>query len=356
VATPSRLPARCAASRYPKALPGESIGVIAPAGPARSLAPIRFTRGVERLRSWGYRPVVGAHAAAEEPCPSPRQRAADINDFVRDRDVTAMIAAIGGWNANATLRWIDWDAWAENPTAIVGYSDITALLLSAFSMTGMVTLHGPTVMPELAELPAPLSETTSSFLDALNPVAPELHLRPAPQWCEEFVPWDQETAHGRLRCPGSKWTWSGSGSAAGRLVGGNLETIPVLAGTRYLPDLAGAVFFWETTATTLGPVARTFDYFDELGILDEVAAVIVGRSFRAGPAFEVQLRNWVRERFSRRRIPVVSGVEIGHGDPMWTLPIGVPAVIDADRQTIVIHRPADSTTNERFCGVPGSAR
>ena len=57
----------------------------------------------------------------------------------RDPDVRAVIATIGGHTCNAILPLIDYTALREQPTILVGYSDITALLLACVAKSDVVT-------------------------------------------------------------------------------------------------------------------------------------------------------------------------------------------------------------------------
>jgi muramoyltetrapeptide carboxypeptidase LdcA involved in peptidoglycan recycling len=64
--------------------------------------------------------------------------------------------------------------------------------------------------------------------------------------------------------------------------------------------------------------------------------MVVGRSFRAGEDFERRLRALVAERYTALGCPVLVGVDLGHTDPMLTLPIGVRVRLDAGRRVFEV--------------------
>ena len=51
--------------------------------------------------------------------------------------------AHGGYGANKVLPLLDYDLIKNNPKIFLGYSDITAFLLSISQKTELITFHGP---------------------------------------------------------------------------------------------------------------------------------------------------------------------------------------------------------------------
>ena len=74
---------------------------------------------------------------------SDADRAADVNNQFADSEVSGVIAVRGGWGCARILPLLDFDMIRENPKVLMGFSDITALLLPVYSKTGIVTFHGP---------------------------------------------------------------------------------------------------------------------------------------------------------------------------------------------------------------------
>lgn len=323
----------------PRLRPGDLVAVCAPSGPARF--PERLARGVAALREMGFAVTVGPLVGvADDSCRTPRMRADELNSFLRDPAVRAVVAAIGGYTTNGILDLVDWDALRADPKIVVGYSDITALLLGVVREAGVVAFHGPTVLPELAEFPTVLAGTRAAFLRATTSAEPLGRVCEPASWTEEFLAWGRDDVRPRRVQPGADPTWLGTGEGAGRLLGGNLETLCALAGTRYFPDTAGAVLLLESAGSSLDSMERDIEHLRMLGALDRPAGLVVGHSFRGGPGFESEFRRRMARWFSGAPYPIVVGVHIGHTDPMPTLPLGVRARLDAAAGAFVIVDPA----------------
>lgn len=72
-----------------------------------------------------------------------KHKAEDINDMFGDKEVSAVLCAMGGFNCNGTFDYLDFDVIKNNPKIICGYSDPTSLINIISSKTGLVTFHGP---------------------------------------------------------------------------------------------------------------------------------------------------------------------------------------------------------------------
>ena len=72
-----------------------------------------------------------------------KNKAEDINEMFRDKEVKAIMCAMGGYNCNAVFDYLDFNAIKENPKIICGYSDPTSLINIIYAKTGLVTFHGP---------------------------------------------------------------------------------------------------------------------------------------------------------------------------------------------------------------------
>src|SRR5690606_10346932 len=130
----------------------------------------------------------------------------------------------GGWGCARILPLLDYDAIRAHPKPLIGYSDITALLLAVYARSGLVTFHGPVGRSSWSE------QTVESFRQVLVR-AGKLYLSPVP----EGGFGGRRDGHVPIR----------SGVGSGPLVGGNLSVISALAGTPYLPRFDGHVVFFE---------------------------------------------------------------------------------------------------------------
>jgi muramoyltetrapeptide carboxypeptidase len=272
---------------------------------------------MELCRALGYEPSPGRHAL--DRCgylAGPDEaRLADLNAALRDPAIDAIWCLRGGYGITRILDGVDMEAFAARPRPVIGYSDITALLLALHQRTGVVTFHGPMSR-------APLSSFSRiHFERVVGEAGPPGRLARLPAPSGVLVP------------RASRIIMIREGVAEGPLVGGNLTMLLALAGTEHFPDLDGAILFMEDVGEDLYRVDRLFAQLRMLGALDRLAGVLVGQftDMKRGSgdggalAFDEVLETY----FGPPGVPVAAGFPIGHVDDQWTLPIGVRARMDA---------------------------
>jgi muramoyltetrapeptide carboxypeptidase LdcA involved in peptidoglycan recycling len=323
----------------PRVKPGDTVAIVCPSAPAVAYWPHRVERGRAYLHSLGLRTRLMTNAGACDGfvAGTPEQRAADIHEAFLDPEVSVVLAAIGGYNSNQLLPHLDFDVIAAHPKIIQGYSDITWLLWAIAVRSGLRTFHGPALVPELGEFPEVLP-LTDRFLRAAWFGEEPVEFAPADYWTDEFLDWfaQADLARPRTLVPGSGWRTIREGAADGWLIGGNLETVAWhLRGSSLWPDLAGALLFLEVSEDAPSP-AEADSYLtdlEHLGVFEQARGLVFGRPLRY-PATQLDaLWSVVRARTERSGIPVLADVDLGHADPMLTLPIGARAHLDASART-----------------------
>ena len=322
------------------------MAIITPSAPAVALWPHRVERGRAYLESLGLRVRLMPNAGRRDGwvSASPRERADDIHAAFLDDDVRVVLAAIGGNHSNQILPFLDFDLIAAHPKIVQGYSDVTVLLWAILERARLRTFHGPALVSELGEFPSPLP-FTDRWLRAAWFGAASLTFEPASDWTDEFLDWfaKADLVRPRELRPGSGWVTLRPGMANGRLIGGCLETICWhLKGSTFWPDLAGAVLFLETSEEAPSP-AEVDGYLtdlEQLGVFDQVSGLVFGRPMRYAAADVETLWSVVRRRTEASGVPVLANVDLGHTDPMLTLPLGAHAYLDATAQRFGTTEPA----------------
>jgi muramoyltetrapeptide carboxypeptidase len=258
------------------------------------------------------------------------ERVADLHDMFRDPSVDAVFAIRGGYGSPQLLDRIDYDLIRRNPKVFLGYSDITAMHLAIHQKTGLVTFHGP--MP-LARFPM---FTQVFFRRVMFDGRPAGKLTNPP-------PSDPLRPSHNLRA-------IRAGKAQGRLIGGNLTLVCSLMGTPYEIDTRGKILFIEDVGEEPYRIDRMLTQLRLAGKLDAAAGVIWGECSDCGPkdykpSFESTLSTGevAQNILSAVKVPVLSGLTIGHTDDQLTLPIGVMATLDADNGQLIIEESAFSS-------------
>ncbi len=299
--------------RFPKALrPNDEVAVVAPA--SGGVSPDALERGLERLRSWGLRPVLMPHATRDLDWPEgcslaavDEHRLSDLQTALADPRYRAVFCTRGGYGTARLLEWLDFATLARDPKPIVGYSDLTALLLASLGQVGIVSFHGPMV----------------GTRESMDPGADGWALQQRLLTVDDGVP-DLAVGSGGYVLH--------AGFAEGRLVGGNLSIIQSLMGTPWQMDFTGRLVFLEEIGESPYRIDRMLTQLLQAGLLRRAAGVLLGDFHEDGTdlASEYEpIRSVVEERLRVARIPVVAGLPFGHRPGSWTLPVGVRARLEA---------------------------
>ena len=317
----------------PRLSRGDTIGIVTPSVPAPAGAPRRFERGIAELERLGFRVRVAANARGSRGHRSGtiEERAADLHELFGDPDVHAILCAIGGFNSNSLLEELDYDLIRSNPKIFVGYSDVTALHAGIWSQTGLAVFLGPSLMMQFAEFDGIDPFTWEAWERTLMRSDPAGVLRPAEEWTDEFLAWDEADTRRRERRTNPGPRTVRAGTAEGSIVAANLATLLVVAGTRFWPELGGALLFLEDDETAdVAILDRMLTQLRQLGVFEQIAGLAFGRFTTAselGPGSP--LDEVVLDATRGFDFPIAADLDFGHTDPMFCLPWGVRARLDA---------------------------
>ncbi|MFE7134090.1 LD-carboxypeptidase [Streptomyces sp. NPDC057638] len=294
---------------------GDRVAVVAPSGPVPA---DRLDDGLAILRDWGLDPVVMGHVRDERPpfgylASDDARRARELTEAWCDPEVSAVLCARGGYGAQRMADLVDWAAVrAAGPKVLVGYSDITALHEAFATRVGVSTLHGPMV----GALTFLKDERTRDHLRTtlFQPEAARvIGLEPA----GALVP----------------------GRARGVTLGGCASLLAADLGTPAArPGARGGLLLLEDVGEEDYRLDRILTQLVRSGWLDGVAGVALGSWAECGPYERV--REILLDRLGPLGVPVVEELGFGHGDTNLTVPLGVPAVLDADAGTLTLDEPA----------------
>jgi muramoyltetrapeptide carboxypeptidase len=310
---------------------GDVIGVFSPSSDEAGRFPRRRERAAAYLRSLGHPVRFGGHALGIGRYVSApaAQRVADLHDLFTDPSVGAVVTAIGGNNTNDLLDLVDYDLLAAHPKLLVGFSDATALLTAVWKRTGLVTVMGPQLLPQFGEPGGCLRYTLDSWRRVLGG-APPGPVAPSVAWTDEFLAWDEADDRRRVMHPNPGPRVLREGDAEGPLYGASLETLLRLAGTDHWPDTAGHVLLLETTpGITPSQLASALTQVRQTGMLSTAAAVGFGRFGNAGSHRGALHEVLAAGLAASVGGPVVCDLDIGHTDPMFCVPYGIRARLEA---------------------------
>jgi muramoyltetrapeptide carboxypeptidase len=303
--------------------PGDTVGMVLPASMAFEASTLDLGR--EQLEALGFRVKLGAHVRGRHGyfAGTDRERAADLLELFADDSVQGIFCYSGGWGSPRLLPLLDFEVIRRHPKVFIGFSDITALVNAIHQETGLVTFHGPMAVSNLRPW------TVEHLRRAVQSAAPLGTLGNPPKEENELVNRNFRTL--ALR----------GGRARGPLAGGNLTLLATLMGTPWEVATAGTILLLEDTDEELYRIDRMLTQLALGGKLDGVAGVVFGTCTDCpveGPSFS--LEEILRERLEPLGVPVLKGLAFGHILEKLTLPIGLPATLDADAGTLTFDEAA----------------
>jgi len=297
--------------RSPVLRPGDRVRLVSPASyPDREW----LDHSIAILKSWDLVVEVGDHAMDRWGYMAGRDqdRLDDLNDAFRDTGVRAIITTFGGAGAYRIVDGIDVDAVRADPKPVVGFSDITNLHLALWARCRLSTIHG-CLAGERAK------STVRQLLMTTDPV---------------IVSQDPDAMSAAIAVPGR---------AVGPLVGGSLSGVDGFIGAG-LPSLRGAILLLEDfRAIGLGRVDRQLTHLIRSGLLAGIAGIALGL-FTGFDGFND--RGWdvldvLNDRLGSLGVPVLGGLEIGHGGigadggpDQHAVALGAVAVMDTAAGTL----------------------
>jgi muramoyltetrapeptide carboxypeptidase len=318
---------------------GDSIGIFSPSSPITYSCPKRFERGKEYLESKGFNIIGGSLTGKCDfyRSGSIRERAEELNALIRNPEIKCIISTIGGMNSNSILPYIDYEGLKRNPKIIIGYSDVTAILLAIYAKTGINTYYGPALVASLGEFP-PFADYTYQYFKELliDKTQFPYTLKTPPFWTEESLDWEMQDRPKEQKENGLITVYGGT--VRGRLIGGNLDTMQGIWGSEYMPKIKdGDILFIEDALKDAATIERSFSLLKLNDVFNRISGIILGKhqSFNdcktGRKPYEILL-----EVLGDKKVPFIAEFDCCHTHPMMTLPIGCEIELDATNKKVTI--------------------
>lgn len=269
----------------PSLRPGDTIAIVSP---AKAIEAHLIHAAKELFESNGYHVLIGEHAFGNHNYFSgtDEERTADLQWAIDHPHVKAIICARGGYGCVRISERIQWANMLREPKWLVGFSDITVFQLKGLQL-GFETIH--------ATMPLNYAENSTEAKETL------FHLLEKGSIGHS---WDTH--------PSNR-----TGTANGRLIGGNLSIVSSLLATPLCPDFDGAILFFEDIDEQYYHLDRMLQTMKLAGIFERIAGLVVGgmtdmKDTATPTGWTVE--QLVLDQLTYRKIPVAFGVPIGHID------------------------------------------
>ncbi len=290
---------------------GDTIGIVASSTPVLPSSKENYEKGKKVIYDLGFRIKEGNTIGPLHwwMAGSPKEVAEDLNQMFPDKNIKAIIAQNGGYSAISVLEHLDYEVISKNPKPFMGFSDMTIYHLAILAKTGMIGFH----MDYLSNL------TGEFFLKFLT----------------------QSTAPGVIQAK-TKWEQWKKGKAQGHLIGGLLERISVLSGTKYFPDLDwfdGSILFWEEIGRDLSEIYQYLYQLKNMGIFERINGMLIGKIKYIKPLKNEEfttpyIKEMVLDILKEYRFPIMANMDFGHITGNIPLPIGIKVSFDTSKKEL----------------------
>lgn len=302
----------------PKALQaGDTVAITSPAGAVWDQHQIEIFSNI--LKEFGFNVIKGKTLTEKYGyfAGTDELRANELNELFADKNVKGIFCMKGGWGCARILDKLNYDLIKVNPKVLIGFSDITALLLAIAHKTGLITFHGPVGNSGWNDFTK--SVFSSVVLDKKNfeyPGNPFNEMQPIT---------------------------INSGKATGELFGGNLTVLTSLVGSKHIPDFKNKILFLEEAKEEPYSIDRMFTQLKLCGILDDISGFVFGKCAKClaeEPQKAFTFEEVLIQHIKPLGIPAFYGAMIGHIENKLTVPLGINATINADTGFIGLNEAA----------------
>lgn len=304
----------------PKLNIGDTVGIVASSLPVLPSHREKFARGKKLIEEMGFKLKEGKTLKEKRwwMAGTPKEVAADLNAMFADPNIKAIIAHTGGCSAISVIEHLDYELIARNPKPFMGMSDMTIYHLAIFAKIGLIGFH-------MDDLSYGFGRDITKGMEGWPKLNQEFFLK--------FL--TENKAPGIIK-PVTEWEQWREGQAEGHLMGGILERISVLSGTKYFPPLDlfnGAILFWEEIGRDISEMYQYLYQLKEMGIFERINGMLIGkikyqkplRQETRGEIIEPTIQEMVLEVLKDYKFPIMANLDFGHYTVNIPMPVGLKA-------------------------------
>lgn len=289
---------------------GDTIGVFAPSSWVEKDDIEKSKSHIEKL---GYKVFVHPQTYEREnqSAGTHLQKSLAFQGLWMREDIKAIWAAGGGNRCMHLLETLKFDPLKRAPKILIGFSDVTALLNAVYAHTDTITFHGP--------------------------VFKNLHKYGQIDHLLNILGGQTETY------PVTKDNILNEGKAEGKLIGGNLSLFQYLPQTLSDDFYQDAILFLEDCNEEVSRIDRMILHLRRLKVFDDVKALVFGEFTSLQDStrpFGYTINDIIKEHTEKLDIPILYNMPFGHGQNLYSFPIGAKASIDTEKQTFKLSEAA----------------
>ena len=251
------------------------------------------------------------------------QRASDLQNIATGaiKAPKLLLGVRGGYGAVRVLPMVDWSTLGrimkERGTILAGFSDVTAIQCALLAKGGMSSLASPMLYSEFGKI-KPDEVSCHQFAKALT--NPNLIINIA------------DASLTSVNLP-SILTNSEPKTLTGTIWGGNLSVVSALAGSAYLPRIAGGIVFLEDVGEQAYRIERMLYDLYLAGVFKGQQAIVFGALSGSGEDSydkRYDVATVIRQLHQLTELPIYSGMRFGHIGQKHSFPLGARCQISAN--------------------------
>lgn len=302
---------------------GDLIDVIAPGS---RCSDEELQKGISVLESWGYRVRVDKNIFGPDVicANTDGERFRQFKKALLAKDSKAIWCARGGYGAIRFTNELKKLKKPKQAKLLIGYSDVTTIHHFLNQFWGWPTLHGP-LLDRIGQNNLPPAD--------INELKALLRGEQAEVLFSKLIPMNK-SAEKKL-------------TIKGKVFGGNLMVANSILGSVLQKSYSDIVFF-EDRGERGYRVDRLLIQMVNAGLFKKAKAIVFG-DFVGG--LETDGRDMVTpvlERFAKEmKIPVLKGVEAGHGDRQRALFLNTRAVLKTGQESEMRIQPGFKNTKHK---------
>ena len=290
-----------------KLVKGDTIGVVAPSNPiiGDNIEELEKARKIIEIDGFKVKYSKNLFSNTNGYSSTEKEKADDINEMFKDKEVKMIWCAKGGENSNSTFEYLDYELIKNNPKIVCGYSDITSITNIITQKTGLITFSGINFKTIATD------ETEYSYKEAIK----------------RFVDGSLEIGK-----EDDEYQIIRQGQAEGKLIGGNLSLTRGMVSGKYSIDFTDKILFLEELGFETDPaLASNFLYYMKQNeVFDKIKGLWIGNyEHESGIKLEQIVLDVIGEEYS---FPIIKSNNFGHTERKTVIPIGTKAKIDTNEK------------------------
>lgn len=285
---------------------GDTIGVVAPSNPiiGENIEELEQAKRIVERSGFKVKYSKNLFSNTNGYSATAKEKAEDINEMFKDKEVKMIWCAKGGENSNSVFEYLDYELIKNNPKIICGYSDITSITNIITAKTGLVTFSGTNFKTIATD------ETDYSYKEAIK----------------RFVDGSLD-----LGAESEEYMVIKDGIADGELIGGNLSLTKNLVCGKYSIDFTDKILFLEELGFESDPalVSNNLYYMKQNRVFDKIKGLWIGNyEHESNISLEKIILDTIGDEY---KFPIIKSNNFGHIETKTIIPIGIKASINTEK-------------------------